>query len=133
MKEHPATGGRRYIRIAVGDHSRDRPRNRRKIFDPCSRQIFLQRSRSGDRYSIIRKHGGLLHGRTGPEGSTFAFYLPQDKVVATPCSLTPLFPLSATAHLVMDDESAIRELTAQLLDTMGYSDGVPMDQKRADL
>jgi PAS domain S-box-containing protein len=116
----------RYIRIAVSDHGPGiAPEIAGKIFDP----YFTTKSSSSGLglaigYSIIRKHGGLLHlEKTGPEGSTFAFYLPaaRGKVVSDPLqSNDRSFHYQQQRILVMDDESAIRELTAQLLGTMGY-------------
>jgi len=116
----------RYIRVTITDQgSGIAPEIVGKIFDP----YFTTKSSSSGlglaiSYSIIRKHGGLLHlERTSPEGTTFTFYLPaaSGKVVSDPFQ-----PNDRSYHfhpqriLVMDDESAIRELTAQLLGTMGY-------------
>ena len=72
----------------------------------------------------MKKHGGILHlENSSREGSTFTFYLP-----ATDRDVTPLEPpVSERAFnfnhqkvLVMDDEAAIRDLTSQLLGTLGY-------------
>ena len=76
-------------------------------------------------YSIIKKHGGLLHlERSSPEGAAFAFYLPAARAPATANGAgqdsEPSSPLSHQRVLVMDDEPAIRELTTQLLATLGY-------------
>jgi two-component system cell cycle sensor histidine kinase/response regulator CckA len=96
-----------------------------KIFDPY---FTTKESSSGlglaISYSIIQKHGGFLHLENNSRaGATFAFYLPaaHGKVLSD-----PLQPNDRSFHfnhqriLVMDDESAIRELTSQLLSTMGY-------------
>ena len=116
----------RYIKVSIADHGPGVPIDVvQKIFDPyfttkpSSTGLGLAIS-----YSIIRKHGGLLElENNSPAGATFAFYLPAAtaKVVHD-----PLHASEATSHfnekriLVMDDESAIRELTSQLLETMGY-------------
>jgi Response regulators consisting of a CheY-like receiver domain and a winged-helix DNA-binding domain len=75
-------------------------------------------------YSIIRKHGGFLHLEgSSPAGATFAFYLPAARGKVMSDSLQPndrSFHFNHQRILVMDDESAIRELTSQLLATMGY-------------
>ncbi len=116
----------RYIKIAVADHGPGvSPELAAKIFDP----YFTTKETSSGlglaiSYSIIRKHGGFLHLESNsPAGATFAFYLPasRGKVLSD-----PLQPNDRSFHfnhqriLVMDDESAIRELTSQLLATMGY-------------
>jgi len=75
-------------------------------------------------YSIVKKHGGLLNlESSSPEGSAFAFYLrASDRKVSPPevrvteCA----FHFNHQRVLVMDDEAAIRELTSQLLGTLGY-------------
>jgi CheY-like chemotaxis protein len=96
-----------------------------KIFDP----YFTTKTTASGlglaiSYSIIRKHGGYLHvEKNSPTGATFSFYLPATtgKILHDP--LLPEEPapdFSQQRILVMDDESAIRELTSQLLATMGY-------------
>ena len=116
----------RYIKVAIADHGSGVPPDLvAKIFDP----YFTTKSSSSGlglaiSYSIIKKHGGFLHLESNsPAGATFSFYLPaaSGKVVND-----PLQPNDGSFHfnhqriLVMDDESAIRELTSQLLATMGY-------------
>lgn len=115
-----------YLKITVADRGGGISEEvATKIFDP----YFTTKSSSSGlglsiSYSIVRKHGGLLHlEQTSPKGSTFAFYLrATPKVLVTPekkiDERTDVF-----AHqriLVMDDEAAIRELTSQLLGTLGY-------------
>jgi PAS domain S-box-containing protein len=116
----------RYIRVAITDHGPGiAPDLVGKIFDP----YFTTKSSSSGLglaicYSIIRKHGGFLHlEKNSPTGATFTFYLPatSGKLVHDP--LQPNDHSSSYRHqriLVMDDESAIRELTSELLSTMGY-------------
>ena len=116
----------RYIKITVADHGPGVPSElAAKIFDP----YFTTKETSSGlglaiSYSIIRKHGGFLHlENTSPAGATFAFYLPaaRGKVVSDPLQPNDhSFQFSQQRVLVMDDESAIRELTSQLLATMGY-------------
>jgi PAS domain S-box-containing protein len=116
----------RYIKVAITDHGPGVPPDLvGKIFDPY---FTTKPSSSGlglaISYSIIRKHGGFLHlEKSSPEGATFAFYLPaaSGRVVRDPLQPNDgSAPVHAHRILVMDDESAIRELTAQLLGTMGY-------------
>jgi PAS domain S-box-containing protein len=116
----------RYIKVAIADHGRGvAPELAVKIFDP----YFTTKETSSGlglaiSYSIIRKHGGFLHLESNsPAGATFAFYLPAARGQALSDSFRPNDPSFHLNHqriLVMDDESAIRELTSQLLGTMGY-------------
>jgi PAS domain S-box-containing protein len=116
----------RYIKVAITDHGPGVPVDLvGKIFDP----YFTTKTASTGlglaiSYSIIRKHGGFLHlENNSPTGATFAFYLPTatGKVLSDPFQPNDaVFPFSDKRVLIMDDESAIRELTSQLLETMGY-------------
>jgi CheY-like chemotaxis protein len=75
-------------------------------------------------YSVVKKHGGLLLlESTSPDGSTFAFYLPAtdaEPQVAEPTLANEIFSFNHQRVLVMDDEAAIRDLTSELLGTLGY-------------
>jgi two-component system cell cycle sensor histidine kinase/response regulator CckA len=85
-------------------------------------------------YSIIKKHGGILQLEdSSSAGSTFSFYLPA--VVDEKSAQARLLQLDRHPEfhhqriLVMDDEDAVRELTSELLGTLGFevtsvSDGV---------
>lgn len=80
----------------------------------------------GCAYSIVKKHGGLLHlESTSAEGSAFAFYLPGTQANAIPATNGQANPRPLRFNhqrvLVMDDEAAIRDLTSQLLGTLGYN------------
>ena len=116
----------RYIKVSIADHGPGVPIDVvQKIFDP----YFTTKTSSTGlglaiSYSIIRKHGGLLQLESNSQaGATFAFYLP---AASAKVLHDPLHANEGTSHfnekriLVMDDESAIRELTSQLLETMGY-------------
>lgn len=122
----PLTPGR-YIKVAIADSGHGVPPEiATKIFDP----YFTTKSASSGLglsicYSIIKKHGGFLHlENDGAPGATFSFYLPtaEAKVVddvVEPNERDEEKP-NQQRVLVMDDEAAIRELTTQLLSTMGY-------------
>jgi PAS domain S-box-containing protein len=75
-------------------------------------------------YSVVKKHGGLLQlENTSPGGSTFAFYLPAtegEPQVPESTLADEIFSFSHQRVLVMDDEAAIRDLTSELLATLGY-------------
>jgi PAS domain S-box-containing protein len=116
----------RYVRVRVADNgSGIDPKSVNRIFDPyfttkaAASGLGLSMS-----YSIIKKHSGLLQlESTSPTGSTFAFYLPVTD--AEPRSSEPALPneilnFNHQRVLVMDDEAAIRDLTSELLGTLGY-------------
>jgi len=116
----------RYIKVSIIDRGSGIDHElATKIFDP-----YFSSRRTGSglglaiSYSIIKKHGGLLHlERSSPEGSTFAFYLPakDERPTADESNGT-----RRTVHfnnqriLVMDDEPGIRELTSELLGSLGF-------------
>jgi PAS domain S-box-containing protein len=116
----------RYLKITITDRGRGIPEElQTKIFDPY---FTTKPAASGlglsISYSIVRKHGGLLHlESSSPDGSTFAFYLrAAESEVASilPKPVERAHQFAQQRILVMDDEAAIRELTAQLLGTLGY-------------
>ncbi len=116
----------RYIKVAIADAGPGVPTDLvTKIFDP----YFTTKPTSSGLglaicYSIIKKHGGFLHLENNtPTGATFTFYLP---IARTRLLSDPLQPNEPEPErhqqriLVMDDEAAIRDLTSQLLSTLGY-------------
>ena len=116
----------RYVKITISDAGGGVPEElRAKIFDP-----YFTTKPTGTGlglaicYSIVKKHGGLLLlESSSPEGSNFAFYLRASERRVAPSSngaSKPVFHFNHQRVLVMDDEDAIRELTAQLLGTLGY-------------
>jgi two-component system, cell cycle sensor histidine kinase and response regulator CckA len=117
----------RYIKVTISDRGPGiNDELRAKIFDPyfttkpTATGLGLAIS-----YSVVKKHGGLLllESSSG-EGSVFAFYLRASETHATagtePRSSGRPFHYNHQRILVMDDEEAIRELTSQLLGTLGY-------------
>jgi PAS domain S-box-containing protein len=116
----------RFVKITIADRGPGiREEDLSKIFDP----YFTTKSEASGlglaiSYSIVKRHGGVLHlETTSPEGSTFAFYLPaaEGKAVAVEQGANDRGHKSKHPRvLVMDDEAAIRELTSQLLGTLGY-------------
>ena len=129
FEEHtnaPLSSGR-YIKITITDRGSGVPEElQTKIFDP-----YFTTKPTGTglglaiSYSIVKKHGGLLLlENSTPEGAVFAIYLrasdnvasgsPEARAAGRP------FQYNHQRILVMDDEAAIRELTSQLLGTLGY-------------
>ena len=116
----------RYLKVSVTDRGAGIPEDlTTKIFDPY---FTTKPAASGlglaISYSIVKKHGGLLHlESSSPDGATFTFYLPatKGKVVAGGSKgADKPFHFNHQRILIMDDEAAIRELTSQLLTTLGY-------------
>jgi two-component system cell cycle sensor histidine kinase/response regulator CckA len=116
----------RYIKIMIADRGGGISEAlATKIFDP-----YFTTKPTGSglglsiSYSIVKRHGGVLHlENSSPEGSTFAFYLPAtERPVAAPEPEVSerVFNFNHQKVLVMDDEAAIRDLTSQLLGTLGY-------------
>jgi len=117
--------GGRYIKVAIADNGSGVPVDMQtKIFDPyfttkpVSSGLGLSIS-----FSIVKKHGGMLHlEQSSPAGAAFAFYLPAARAEPAVVKTVAGSGLSSTLQriLVMDDEEGIRELTSQLLNTLGY-------------
>ncbi|HET9418723.1 MAG TPA: response regulator [Chthoniobacterales bacterium] len=129
----------RYVKIAAIDQGRGvDPKLASKIFDPY---FTTKPTASGlglaISYSIVKKHGGLLHlESSSPAGSTFAFYLPAAPRVQRNGDHVRLAETGSAFNgqrrvLVMDDEAGIREITAQLLSTLGYQVAAVADGNEA--
>ena len=76
-------------------------------------------------HAIVQSHGGFLivESEVG-QGTTFKVYLPADPALQAATTRHP-FPTAlprgrGELALVVDDESAIREITQQTLETFGY-------------
>jgi PAS domain S-box-containing protein len=123
----PLAAGR-YVKVTIADRGCGiSDELRTKIFDPY---FTTKPSATGlglaISYSVIKKHGGLLLlENSSPEGSVFVFYLRASDNAASGKSEARAgggrpFRYNHQRILVMDDEEAIRELTSQLLSTLGY-------------
>ena len=116
----------RYVKVTVSDRGSGVPEDIvLKIFDPYFTTKPLGSGLGlAISYSIIKRHGGILHMESSsPEGSVFAFYLPasSDEVSGQEQRAPErVFHFNHQRILVMDDEAAIRDLTSQLLSTLGY-------------
>jgi PAS domain S-box-containing protein len=117
----------RYVKIQVADNGCGiDPKLVTKIFDP----YFTTKAAASGlglsiSYSVIKKHGGLLQlESSSPDGSVFAIYLPatdEEPEKVEPELPNEFFNFNNHRILVMDDEPAIRDLTSELLGTLGYS------------
>jgi PAS domain S-box-containing protein len=117
-----------YLKVSVSDHGEGiTPEVAAKMFDPYFTTKALASGLGlSISQSILQKHGGLLHlESSSADGSTFAFYLPAVEVKKLPAPKVDAkperrFKFDRQRVLVMDDDESIRELTAQLLGTLGY-------------
>lgn len=127
----------RYVKIEITDHGGGvDPKSATKIFDPyfttkpAATGLGLSIS-----YSVIKKHGGVLQlENTSSAGSTFAFYLPAtdaEPEIFKPAPDNGFINFNPQRILVMDDEAAVRDLTAELLETLGYEVTAVADGKEA--
>ncbi|MFZ1219954.1 MAG: response regulator [Chthoniobacterales bacterium] len=116
----------RYLKVSITDRGPGVSEDlQARIFDP-----YFTTKDTGTglglaiSYSVVKKHGGLLLlENSSPEGSVFAFYLRASERMISPSDARPAglpFHYNHQRILVMDDEAAIRELTSQLLGTLGY-------------
>ena len=116
----------RYIKVTVADRgSGIAEENATKIFDPYFTTKPLGSGLGlAISYSIVKRHGGMLHLESSSgEGATFTFYLPavEGEVAHEDIPIPERHVRSNHQRiLVMDDEAAIRDLTSQLLNTLGY-------------
>jgi CheY-like chemotaxis protein len=116
-----------YVRITIVDRGIGIPREHlRRIFDP----YFSTKQRGSGlglatAYSIVKNHGGLLSVASEiGRGTTFTVHLPAAPAIVRREAPAPA-PAVAREHgrarvLVMDDEAAIRTLTKNMLDFLGY-------------
>src|SRR5256714_5916600 len=119
-------GPGRYVKVQVADNGGGiDAKSMTKIFDPYFTTKPLATGLGlSISYSVVKKHGGLLQlESTSPDGSTFASYLPAtdaEPELAEPTLANEIFSFNHQRVLVMDDEAAIRDLTSDLLGTLGY-------------
>jgi CheY-like chemotaxis protein len=116
----------KYLKISIADRGTGVEESlASKIFDPY---FTTKPAASGlglaIGYSIVKKHGGILVlENSTTEGSTFTLYLPASEAKAAAGETKAPGRSLQFNHqriLVMDDEAAIRDLTSQLLGTLGY-------------
>jgi signal transduction histidine kinase/CheY-like chemotaxis protein len=125
----------RYIRIAIHDTGEGIPKEiLHKIFDP----YFTTRDKGtglglATAYSIVKKHGGLMTVKSKErEGSIFYVYLPATSGGSEekPESRAASMPLKGRI-LVMDDDEMIRDLTMELLESIGLDPSFARDGEEA--
>jgi PAS domain S-box-containing protein len=114
----------RYVCISIRDQGVGiAPENLARIFDPYfstkshGRGLGLATS-----YSIVKNHAGLIYADSIlGQGATFYVYLPASDHTPAEASRRPTAQKAAPASiLVMDDEEALRQVVAELLERAGH-------------
>jgi signal transduction histidine kinase/ActR/RegA family two-component response regulator len=117
-------GPGRHLKISIEDHGVGIPcEYLTKIFDP----FFTTKNKGSGlglatAYAIIKKHCGHIEVESAPGlKTTFSVYLPAcgEGGLAVPVEKAVPRPGSGRI-LVMDDEPSVREVTCQMLTTVGY-------------
>ncbi|MEO5657965.1 MAG: ATP-binding protein [Nitrospiria bacterium] len=116
----------RYVRIAIRDQGTGiAPEHLPKIFDP----FFTTKPKGSGlglttSYSIIRRHGGHVSVKSDlGVGTTVSLYLPASSERAPMDGKEEAgpFPVGHGKILLMDDESAIRDMVGETLTHAGFS------------
>ncbi|HOT30216.1 MAG TPA: PAS domain S-box protein [Candidatus Ozemobacteraceae bacterium] len=123
--EVPSLGAGKYVRVSIADSGVGIPGDLLgRIFDP-----FFSTKQLGNGlglsicYSIMRKHDGLIlvESEQG-KGSTFHLYFPASGSIAGTADGCRLHQHRGSGTiLIMDDETVIRDVLGQMLQSMGYS------------
>lgn len=124
--KHPTLAKGNYVKISIKDDGIGIEReNLSRIFDP-----FFTTKRVGQGlglamcHSIINRHGGAIDIESEPgKGSTFHIYLPVSSEVGS-SSIIKSAPMNLEGRgtfLIMDDEEVLREITTEMLESLGYS------------
>ncbi|MEP6717781.1 MAG: PAS domain S-box protein [bacterium] len=113
------------VRLQFADNGTGMPEEvRQKIFDP----FFTTKGAHGTglglsvSYSIIERHEGSISVASSMgKGTTFTIDLPASEI-ATESAATPAkdIEMPKLSILVIDDEPAVRETLAEMLETMGH-------------
>jgi two-component system, cell cycle sensor histidine kinase and response regulator CckA len=127
-KTHPGVQPGDFVMIAVSDtgHGMD-AETRRRIFEP----FFTTKAQGKGTglglatvYGIVKQSGGDIWVYSEPgKGTTFKLYFP--RVAAAPAELTEggaeLQPTGSETVLLVEDEKAVRDLAAKMLQKLGYT------------
>ena len=124
-----------YVCLEIADHGTGIPAHLlQKVFDPY---FTTKPDGSGlglaSSYSIVRSHGGHIGMEsTVGEGTTIEILLPRTRLAPMVAPVEPAFSTQSRGRvLVMDDEDAIRELAAEMLEALGYQPVVTRDGQAA--
>jgi signal transduction histidine kinase/CheY-like chemotaxis protein len=115
----------RYVKITIEDHGLGiREDLIPRIFDP----YFTTKKKGSGlglaiSYAIIKKHNGNIFVDSSPgEGTIFSIFLPaSNEAIHTEDEKEEVSILGSGRILVMDDESEVRMVLGNMLETLGYS------------
>lgn len=134
-KEHPTLSKGNYVSIRIRDQGIGIAKEMLpRIFDP-----FFTTKEKGHglglaiSYSIIKRHHGAIDACSEiGKGSVFHIYLPADSGSSSLHEKTGTVRHKGTGTMiVLDDEEAVRNLTAEMLHSFGYSTICVEDGKQA--
>ncbi len=138
LKQHSALQQDCYARLTVADNGCGiRAEILEKLFDP-----FFTTKKVGEgtglglamAYGAIQSHHGVIEvDSTEGQGSAFHLWLPLTEAssLETPVTEEQLSPSQGETILLADDESAICEVTQELLESMGYHVLIAADGEQA--
>ena len=117
----------RYVELAVTDTGAGMDaETRRRCFDP----FFTTKDKGrgtglglASVYGIVNNHGGCVNVYSEPgEGTSFKLFFPASRRAVLPVEQTAeTYALGEETILLVDDEPMILEVTADMLDAMGYT------------
>jgi len=124
-----------YVRISVEDEGPGIPKaHLGRIFDP----YFTTKKKGSGlglamAHSIIKNHDGYITADSRPgEGAVFTIYLPVSARPAAPQQKTKEKTRKGSGRiLIMDDEEMIRNITAEMLESLGYEAAFAADGEEA--
>jgi PAS domain S-box-containing protein len=116
-----------YVRLSVTDTGAGMDEaTRQRVFEPFFTTKPLGRGTGlglTSAYGIVTNHGGIIncYSEKG-KGSTFTIYLPASSDVPA-TDAAPEGPLARGTEtvLVVDDDEMVREVTREMLETLGYT------------
>jgi PAS domain S-box-containing protein len=128
LKGHAEACAGEYVRITVRDTGTGmNEETRTHIFEPFFTTKELGKGTGlglATVYGIVTQNGGFIDVTSTPgEGSDFTLYLPRYTFKVAAC--TPEIPLEhqpgAGTVLLVEDEEAVRLITASMLESLGYT------------
>ncbi|VAW39769.1 hypothetical protein MNBD_DELTA04-1187 [hydrothermal vent metagenome] len=122
---HTGLPAGRYLLLTVSDEGHGISRqDQDKIFDP----YFSRKERGSGlglavAYAIMKKHDGLITVDSAPgTGTTFSLYLPAARPRFEKAGKQQYEESTTGGHiLIMDDERIVRDVAAEMLDFLGYT------------
>ena len=125
----------RYVKIGVRDQGVGIAKeNLIRIFDP----YFTTKEKGTGlgltmAHTIVKNHDGYITVESSPgQGSLFTIYLPSAFSAVSPDKQVGKKPTPGSGRvLIMDDEEMIRDITCEMLDSLGYDAGFAANGEEA--